>query len=66
MTICCNRDQQVMPASLVPPLLVCTFLHLLAAAGTRYVSGAVVRVLRSYPGQYVVHVLAADGTSQVG
>jgi len=31
----------------------------------RYVSGAVLRVLRDYPGQYVAHVVAADGTSQV-
>eukprot|EP00878_Enallax_costatus_P028830 GHUV01031180.1.p1 GENE.GHUV01031180.1~~GHUV01031180.1.p1 ORF type:complete len:283 (+),score=91.74 GHUV01031180.1:214-1062(+) len=34
------------------------------ATGTRYVSGAVVRVLRVYPEQYVVHVVAGDGTSQ--
>lgn len=39
--------------------------HLPSAAGTRYVSGAVVRTLRVYPGQYVVHVVAGDGTSQV-
>lgn len=28
-------------------------------------SGAVVRVLRVHPGQFVVHVVAGDGTSQV-
>lgn len=34
------------------------------ASGTRYESGAVVRVLRRSPGQYVVHVMAANGASQ--
>ena len=34
------------------------------ARGTRYETGAVLRVLRTYPGQYVVHVMSADGTSQ--
>lgn len=45
----------------------CTAVTAVAVAcpGTRYVSGAVVRVLRVYPGQYVVHVVAGDGTSQV-
>lgn len=38
---------------------------LCCAAGTRYASGAVLRVLRSYPGSWEVHVLAADGASQV-
>jgi hypothetical protein len=35
------------------------------ARGTRYESGAVVRVLKVWPQQYQVHVMAADGTSQV-
>jgi hypothetical protein len=34
------------------------------ASGTRYESGAVLRVLRTYPGQFIVHVMAPDGTSQ--
>lgn len=35
-------------------------------AGTRYVSGAVLRLIRSYPGDTVVHVISADGATQVG
>ena len=34
------------------------------ASGRRYDSGAVVRLLRVWPGQYAVHVMAADGASQ--
>uniref|UniRef100_A0A383VL88 DUF1995 domain-containing protein n=1 Tax=Tetradesmus obliquus TaxID=3088 RepID=A0A383VL88_TETOB len=32
--------------------------------GTRYASGAVLRVLRSFPGSWTVHVVSADGASQ--
>lgn len=35
------------------------------ARGTRYETGAVVRVLKAWPEQYAVHVMAGDGTSQV-
>jgi hypothetical protein len=34
------------------------------ARGTRYETGAVVRVQRTHPGAYAVHVMAADGASQ--
>lgn len=35
------------------------------ANNSRYASGGVVRVLRAYPGQYEVHVMASNGASQV-
>lgn len=35
------------------------------AAGTRYVNGAVLRLVRSFPDDWVVHVISADGTTQV-
>lgn len=38
----------------------------LTCAGTRYVSGAVLRILRSFPDDWVVHVISADGATQVG
>jgi hypothetical protein len=41
-------------------------LLLLLPAGTRYASGAVLRVLRSYPGSWTAHVVSSDGASQVG
>eukprot|EP00877_Chromochloris_zofingiensis_P004360 jgi/Chrzof1/13925/Cz08g18030.t1 len=34
------------------------------ANNSRYASGGVVRVLRAYPGQYEVHVMASNGASQ--
>jgi hypothetical protein len=40
-------------------------LLLLLPAGTRYASGAVLRVLRSYPGSWTAHVVSSDGASQV-
>jgi hypothetical protein len=35
------------------------------ARGTRYESGAVLRILKVGKGQYCAHVMSADGTSQV-
>ena len=35
-----------------------------AATGTRFVEGGVVRVLRSYPGEFQVFAMAANGSSQ--
>lgn len=42
----------------------CT-MQLHCRTGTRYVSGAVLRVIRSYPDDFVVHVISADGATQV-
>ena len=35
-----------------------------AATGTRFVSGGVIRLLRSYPGPWEAHAMAANGSSQ--
>ena len=36
-----------------------------AATGTRFVSGGVIRLLRSYPGPWEAHAMAANGSSQL-
>jgi hypothetical protein len=52
-------------ASSSTDLLLRPLLLLLLPTGTRYASGAVLRVLRSYPGSWTAHVVSSDGASQV-
>lgn len=62
VSCCCH----VLLLAVCSAAAVCVLLLSTCPAGTRYVSGAVLRVIRSYPGDYDAHVISADGATQVG